>query len=169
MSGPAPKPVARRQRRNKTPELVVQDGGGNALLPPASRYWLKQTRDAWADYWGSALAQIVEEDTDGPAIRRLFNLNDERERAYRGYRQDRLVIGSQGQRVINPLARVMSALDAEIRQLEDRLGLTPKARLQLGITYGEAAKSLEALNSALGGDDGDDDETKEEDPRLAAV
>jgi hypothetical protein len=45
--------------------------------------------------------------------------------------------------------RQRSAVDAEIRQLEDRFGLHPKAGLQLGIVAGEAARSLEELNARI--------------------
>ena len=169
MPGPAPKPPARRQRRNqKAATLRIVKGAGKLANPPAApKHWYKKTRDAWSTFWRSELAQIVEPDTDGPAIERLFSLYDERERAYRGYQKARLVVGSQGQLVLNPLARMMTALDAEIRQLEDRLGLTPKSRLQLGITFGEAAKSLDAINRALAGDHGEEEEElDEEDPRF---
>ncbi len=53
----------------------------------------------------------------------------------------------------------MRAYDAEIRQLEDRFGMTPRARLQLGITFSESVRSLEALNQSFIADD------DEEDPR----
>jgi P27 family predicted phage terminase small subunit len=113
---------------------------------------LKVTRDNWNSYWSSRLAQSVDA-SDMPAIIRLFTMHDERERAYRAYRKERLVLGSKGQMVISPLARVMTTLDAEIRQMEDRLGMTPKARAQLGISFTEAVKSMSQLNAALEVDD----------------
>ena len=165
MPGPGPKNSERRQRANRAPSLhVVVGGGPKVVAPPPQKHWLQQTREAWAAYWSSDLAQVIDPATDGPAVLRLFTLHDERERAYRGYRKKRVVTGSRRQQVTNPLARVMIALDAEVRQLEDRLGLTPRARLQLGVTYGEAARSLEAMNHALEADYGAD--ADEEDPRL---
>jgi hypothetical protein len=107
------------------------------------------TREQWKSYWSSPLSQVAERGTDLPAIQRLFSLRDERERAYRGYRKRRLVLGSKGQKVLNPLGKQMMALDAEIRQLEDRFGLNPKSRAMLGITLGEAKRSLEDLNREL--------------------
>lgn len=124
-------------------------------MPPAPRGLLKLTRQLWSDYWRSALALVVQLGTDMPAVRRLFTLYDERERAYRAYRKERLVLGSEGQRVLNPLGRQMCRFDAEIRQLEDRLGLTPRSRLQLGIVYGEAKGSLDEINRSLEIDDQD--------------
>ncbi len=164
MPGPIPKPDDRRQRQNTRPELPTT-APGPAPDPPAGL--LKTTRDQWETYWRSSLARYVDQDTDRPAIERLFTLYDERERALQGYRKSRLVKGSQGQPVLNPLARLMSTLDSEIRQLEDRLGLNPKARATLGITFGEAARSLADLNRALTSEVSDGEE--EEDPRLRAI
>lgn len=95
------------------------------------------------------MIKAVEIDTDIQAVRRLFTLYDERERAYRGYRKDRLLVGSRGQTVLNPLGRAMSVFDAEIRHLEDRLGMNPRARLQLGIALGETTNSMRDLNEGL--------------------
>jgi P27 family predicted phage terminase small subunit len=120
---------------------------------------LISTQGLWRKFWKSALAGAMEPESDTGAIVRLFTLYDERERAFRAYRRKRLIEGSQGQMVLNPMARAMSVFDAEIRQLEDRLGLTPRARLQLGIQLGEAAKSLQELNRML------DDDHEDSDPR----
>ena len=60
-----------------------------------------------------------------------------------------MITGSQGQAIVNPMYRQRTAVDAEIRQLEDRFGLHPKAGLTLGIVYGEAARSLEELNARI--------------------
>ena len=74
-------------------------------------------------------------------------------------------MGSQGQPVLNPLGRQLSSSDAESRQLEDRFGLTPMARLRLGVQIGTAARSLDDLNRQLDHDDQD----KTEDPRLQVI
>jgi len=128
-------------------------------IPPAPKGLLKLTSVQWERYWRSAVGQAADIDTDLPAITRLFTLYDERERAYRAFRKQRFVSGSQGQMVLNPMGRHMNVLDAEIRQMEDRLGLTPRSRLQLGITLNEAHRSLEELNRSL------DFDEEEEDPR----
>jgi len=60
-----------------------------------------------------------------------------------------MISGSQGQKILNPMYRQRTSVDAEIRQLEDRFGLHPKAGLTLGIVYGEAARSLEELNARI--------------------
>ena len=68
---------------------------------------------------------------------------------WRTARKARLVEGSQGQPRINPLFTTIATMDAEIRQLEDRFGLSPRARLALGIQLGEAHRSLADLNAAF--------------------
>jgi P27 family predicted phage terminase small subunit len=117
--------------------------------PEPSKRWLKTTRDAWVVLWDHNLTGAYEP-TDLPALRRLFDLRDQRARFERAVASRPLVEGSQGQQVLNPLARQVSALDGEIRALEDRFGLTPAARLRLGITLGEAAKTLADLQRGLG-------------------
>jgi hypothetical protein len=74
---------------------------------------------------------------------------EERERMDTYLREEPMTVGSQGQKILNPMYRQRTSVDAEIRQLEDRFGLHPKAGLQLGIVYGEAARSLEELNARI--------------------
>jgi hypothetical protein len=112
-------------------------------------------------FWTSSVSGLVEE-ADQPAVRRLFTLYDERERALRAFRRARFLAGSKGQPVLNPLARLMLVLDAEIRKLEEVFGIGPVARLKAGIAFAEATRSLQDLNDALTSDE-------HEDPRLEAI
>ena len=76
---------------------------------------------------------------------------DRWEQAEKGKRPrgKRVVEGSQGQPRANPLYKQVQEFQAEARQLEDRFGLSPKARLALGISMVEAAMSMDALNQRL--------------------
>ena len=118
---------------------------------------------AWQSLWASPLASAFLA-SDLPALGRLFELRDERVRASRVARRDRVVPGSKGQPVLSPMVGYVATLDAEIRNLEDRFGLTPRARLQLGVTFGEAHRSLADVNASFLEDDRHDDDR--EDPRL---
>ncbi len=141
---PDRKPAARRQRRNK-PNLIVLDGGAKKVsVHAAPKGLLQETRASWQAFWGSPLARIIES-TDLPALRRLFLLYDEHARCWRAFRTKRIVAGSRGQVRLNPLGQFICALASEIRQLERVFGFSPRARLQLGLTYGEAQRSLEDL------------------------
>ena len=79
---------------------------------------------------------------------RLATLIDERERILN---KQRKIVWSliQGQAVLNPLYSAMLKIDAEIRQLEDRLGMNPKSRISLGIQLGQMKKTLADLNADL--------------------
>jgi P27 family predicted phage terminase small subunit len=149
-----PKPSERRQRRNAPSAAIVALPVQPLVVPDAPGGVLAVTRERWSAFWRSPLAGAVAVDSDLSALERLFTLYDERERAYRAYRRERLVTGSTGQLVLNPLGRQMAVMDSEIRQLEDRFGLNPLARARLGITIGEAARTLADLNRALEEDDG---------------
>lgn len=145
--GPPPKKGAiRRQgrrgpiRRAEVVELPVATPD-----PPAPRStWLAPIRRDWEAFWGGKLAPLLTDD-DVPALRRLYDLRDERDRIRRVARGQYLVAGSKGQHALNPLLRQAQALDAEIRMLEDRFGLNPMARLRLGISLGQATRTLEDL------------------------
>jgi P27 family predicted phage terminase small subunit len=163
MPGPPPKPVNRRQRTGRA-DLGLVEATTGAVVPPAPRGLLKATREAWAAFWSSPVAAAVDRVSDLPAVERLFELRDERQRCWRAVRSERLVVGSKGQVAINPLARRVSTLDREITALEDRFGLSPLARLKLGVQFHEAARSLEELNRLLARADDD-----EPDPRIVEV
>ncbi|GAB2714484.1 P27 family phage terminase small subunit [Streptomyces bullii] len=159
--GPAPKDPERRQRRNAAKDLEVVTGAAVEVpeppAPPAGL--LKRTRDRWAEYWASPVAKLADPVSDLPALERLFVLYDDLERSNAAVKKTgHMVTGSQGQAVLNPLLRHIQVTQGEVRQLEDRFGLSPRARLSLNVTLGEAAKSIADLNSEFmsGGDDDDD-------------
>lgn len=159
--GPAPKDPEQRQRRNAPKALAVVAPGVEAAMevpqPPGGL--LKRTRDRWAAYWESPVAKLADPVSDLTALERLFRLYDDLERGNATVaKQGHMVTGSQGQAVMNPLLRHMQSVMAEVRQLEDRFGLSPRARLSLNVTLGEAAKSLADLNAefTVGGEDDDD-------------
>lgn len=164
--GPTSKPDDRRQRRNKPASPLVFAKGDIDLskIPTPREGMLRETVDNWNTYWRSDLALTVRR-AQIPMVRRLFDRYDERERSFRLIRSEgRLTKGSQGQLVAHPLLKYIDACDAEIRQLEDRLGLSPKGFASLGSAVAGAANSLDELNRKLSSDDEADE--LEEDPRV---
>lgn len=165
-----PKSPAKRQGKTRRPlELVDLALEPITQAPPTPKGLLKASHQEWVDLWRKPLATVFTAE-HLPALERLFILKDERRRAYKGVRASadagggRLVKGSRGQMVLNPLLRYIGELDGEIRQLEDRFGLTPRAGFTLGIQFGEAARSLQNLNDGM-----ETDDPGEDDPRLAEV
>ena len=150
-----PKPTPLRQNRERRDYgLVVIDG--TLPEPPApTTGWLLSVKAEWVALWSSPLVQVMLPLTDAPGIRRLFGLRDERERMMREVRKSRMVKGSEGQPRPNPLYGQVVAFDAEIRQLEDRFGLSARSRLQLGISLGKAQAAVADMNAGLAASDGD--------------
>ena len=142
------KPLDQREHRIR-PTVVDIGAYKKREIPKLKGRYLKITKEWWEDFWNSDLASAVDTKSDQSAVYRLATLIDERERVYKQAKKERLVVGSQGQVVLNPLYSAMLKLDAEIRQLEDRVGMNPKARVSLGISIGQAKKSLSDLNAEL--------------------
>ena len=170
----ARKPADRRQRTN-TPdagELPAAVDPDLVEVPPPPRphgggRLLKATEEWWREFWRSPIAKLVDPRSDLRALSRLALLYDERDRALAAYKRKRSSTGSTGQLVVNPFAREIASLDGRIAQLEDRFGLTPKARLDLGVVYSEAHDALSELEQRIEAAFADDQEP--EDPRLRAV
>jgi P27 family predicted phage terminase small subunit len=151
MPGPLPKHPDRRHRRNVRDVRVLPLEVSQAA-PPAPTGLLKSTIARWEAYWRSPVAAAADPVTDLPLIERYFRALDELERCGRVFRKARVTAGSQGQIVLHPLARYLSQLSSELMALEDRLGLSPKSRAQLGMAIAEAQKTLGDL-AAIGYDD----------------
>ncbi len=166
---PPRKPAEKRQGRG------TRDVGHLALAAEAKPAFelpklggkppLKFTCEAWAAYWSSSLPQLLTE-ADKPALIRLFDLYDQRERMARAFRREPFSTGSTGQKVVNPAARELATLDVRMVALEDRFGITPLARMKLGIAIGEGARSLEDLNREF---EDDKDGRQDQDPRRLEV
>lgn len=146
--GPSPKPPERRQRHQAPVGQLVTLPDRVPDVPEAPPGLLAATRKAWDEFWSSEVAAAVDASSDMGAVRRLFSLVDERERAIRAYRRARLVAGSKGQPVLSPMFGAIRVLDVAILALEDRFGLTPRARAALGISIGQAKLTLDQLNAS---------------------
>ena len=164
MKGRPLKTPERRQGHRASRTLVLRPA---QKVPRAPDGLLVLTKERWAVYWKSDLASATRE-AHLPIVERLFYRYDERERAYRAVRrQGRVTEGSQGQLVAHPLLKYIDACDAEIRQLEDRLGLSPRGMAQLGSSFIAAQRSLDDLNRSMESEPEDHD--RDVDPRVQIV
>lgn len=128
MPGPPPNPNARR--RNVGPGFVKLPSSGRkapppelpATLPGTRRKWRAETLEWWEAVWRSPMAvEFLESDYHG-----LLRLAVLRDRDTRGM--------------------LLAKEHAEIRQLEDRFGLSPLARLKnrwVVVSDGEAGQGDE--------------------------
>ena len=82
--------------------------------------------------------------TDAYVIERYCVLHDRHHTLMRMIENDGLTsVGSQGQVVLHPAARLIADTEKQLGGLEDRLGLNPESRLRLGISSVEAQTKLD--------------------------
>jgi P27 family predicted phage terminase small subunit len=144
--GPLPKEEGARQNRRARSSLrLIDKYETEKPAAPDPPDGLSDARiDDWYRYFGSQLAGLVQE-TDMSAVRRLWNYYQQHDELTAIFAKSRLVAGSTGQPRMNPAADALLKLETAILRLENELGLTPSARLRLGITFADATNSLEKL------------------------
>ena len=141
-----PGPTRKRDavRRNEADVVDIRLVKGDGIDPgDPDPDWSPAVAAWWSDFWSQKELLLGLGSIDVHVVRRIAGLKQLREEAVAGLKGNPLVAGSQGQPVANPLSRVVLGYDSEIRQLEDRLGLSPRARLNLGVTFGQAHRSME--------------------------
>ena len=151
---PAPKkPADRRQRGRsrsdmRTNAVAVPDVAPRA--PEGLAAWSDATSGAWVELWSSPLA-VHYKQSDVAALCRLFTYRQRLDDALARAVAEPESKGSTGQMVISPWHAEIHRLEAAIGKLEDRFGLTPLARIRLGVSLEEgvslAAKNAELLRS----------------------
>jgi P27 family predicted phage terminase small subunit len=126
--------------------VPTEDPSLGLAVPEAPHALSDRSREAWTRLWSSPIARVMLPDLDGETLEMLLRMRDERDTEFRMGKRQRMVLGSQGQPVINPMLAHAMVLQKEIRALEDRLGLNPAARLRLGILLGDATRSIADVN-----------------------
>src|SRR5689334_10446712 len=137
MPGSPKKPLSIRQGHTKSvipKDVTLRDDAPPLPLPP--KKLLASSKQRWVAYWGSQIARAVDPVSDLHRVERWIRAVDEYERVYPVFVKERLTTGSTGQVTLNPLASYLKNLEGEIARAEVELGLTPMARLKLGITFG---------------------------------
>jgi hypothetical protein len=146
---PLPKPAAQRRRRNVVPGATKLPAAGlrtRAPALPGGSGMLASTRTWWKTAWASPMATVWL-DADVPALVRLAQLVDLTTREFAIVREGpREIVRSEAARVDGSVevrvvfdSPVTAALLAEMRQLEDRLGLSPLSRRRLQWEIDQAA------------------------------
>lgn len=158
------KPPGSQQGHRKQTGLELVVGAGPVEVPPAPKPaggLLKSSEKLWESYWKSISAQAALDVDQLGVAERWIVAHDEWVRATNAFRRKRIVEGSQGQPVLNPLASYIASREATLAKCEAELGLTPMARLKLGIAVGQAKMTAAELNRMTQepdhGDEGEDD------------
>lgn len=114
-----------------------------APKPPSGL--LTSSRERWANFWDSQAALAVDLASDMPRLIRWIQATDEYDRTARAIRQARLVKGSMGQPVLNPLVSYLVHLEGMITRTEKEFGMTPLARTRLNQKRPSADEELAEL------------------------
>ena len=148
---PAPKkPADRRQRDRSRSDMRVDMVVTPVIAPRAPAglvAWSDATSEAWVELWASPLAAHYKP-SDVSALRRLFGYRQRLDDALERAEAQPESLGSTGQMVISPWHAEIHRLEAAIGKLEDRFGLTPLARIRLGVSL-ETGVSLATQNAEL--------------------
>lgn len=134
----ARKPPGTRVRGSRTLDLVptpIDRVDRPMGRPSASPHWCPAVAEGWAQFWASPLAdpRIITE-ADKATLIRLFDYRQRLIEALERFDEAPTTIGSQGQEILSIWAAEVHRLEAAIARLEDRFGLTPAARLKLGVS-----------------------------------
>lgn len=132
----------RRARSNL--RLIDRHEADPAPTPDPPDHLSAARTDDWHHFFDSPLAGLVQR-TDMSVVRRLWGYYQQHDELTAIFQKSRLVAGSTGQPRMNPAADAILKLEGAILRLENELGLTPSARLRLGITFADASNSLEKL------------------------
>lgn len=144
-------------KRQKPPsELVYRRGGRvKALVPVTAANLAPRLPDdlgdhaaaVWTAFWASKVSGAVDLDADGEALRHWILCVDEREKLRVATSRAPVVKGSHEQLMLNPLFRRIRELNREVARAEEHFGMTPLARLRLGVTYLQEQAAKEDLEA----------------------
>lgn len=147
------KPPGRTQGHRRQHFVVLQGGQlvDQGAIPPPPPGLLVRSERRWEAFWRSPVAQVIDPAADLPRLVRWIKASDEWERVTKTINETgRLVRGSMGQPVLNPLFGYLAQLDAQLTRAESEFGMTPMARLRLGLSLGELALQQQRLERGRG-------------------
>jgi P27 family predicted phage terminase small subunit len=151
------RPLATRQGKSAPPPSLLLIPGDLEAAPEPPRGLLKTTRETWQAYWSSQVSRAVDRAADAQRLERWIHAVDQWHRANRTLRRFPLVKGSMGQPVLSPLADYVAKLERTIATAEEEFGMTPRARLRLGLHVADLARTAADLNAMIADDEEPDD------------
>lgn len=158
----------RRPQRTRVTSMALLPAGEEKIppLPDVAGGLLKATGLAWEAFWRSTPAAATET-VDMVLAERWILAYDEYRRSLNAFRRKRLVTGSTGQPVLNPIGTWVASREAAMHKAEAQLGIGTKARIDLGVSAGQARLTAEQLNKMTEESDADDVVDAEEAELLA--
>jgi P27 family predicted phage terminase small subunit len=110
--------------------------------------YLERATNLWVEVW--SMGNGFYRETDAHIIERYVTLQMRRAVLMAQLSNSYTTIGSQGQEVAHPAARLLNDVEGKLPGLEDRLGLNPDARLRLGLAVAETKSKLDAFIEEAG-------------------
>lgn len=141
------RPAADPQGHRSPPlPLPFEDAGPPAIPAPPDDLGPVGV-EVWNAVWSAGGSAYVEA-TDRWPIHRYAQFQERRVALLKIVEDEGWTAeGSKGQIIQHPAARVLNDVEGKLVPLEDRLGLSPEARLRLGITAAHARSALDAFLS----------------------
>lgn len=140
-----------REGRAERRTLRVVDPGEPRPVPRCPDGLQPGARRRWRAFWHSAVAAAIDLAADAEAIHRWAHCVSERERLQPLADKTPLVKGSTGQLTDNPLYGIIARYTKEIAYLEEHFGMTPLARMRLGLVATERENRVADLRRKLDG------------------
>ena len=136
------------QFRGVATRVLTPIKGEGRTVPPPPEGLRPEALAAWDALWHSPIAQSIDLNADGIALRRWICAVSERLDLH-----DSLAVGivmetRMGER-LDPRFGQLKELTREIAHYEEAFGLTPLARMRLGIAISAGASSIEDLKARL--------------------
>lgn len=118
------------------------DLGEEFLVPTPPVGLCAEAKEVWTAVW-LAGRTAYHPLTDSLVIERYAEMQARRRGFLRTLATEGFTsVGSQGNLVPHPVARMLTDVDAKLVGLEDRLGLSPESRIRLGISSIEKESKL---------------------------
>ena len=135
------RPKAAELKLGAKPKVVQLKPHAPVAVPSPPKSFNALGRRLWSEIWEAG--RTAYQQTDAHVIERYVSLLVRRRELLdlvelEGW----LSVGSTGQTVIHPAAKLLQDIETKLVPLEDRLGLNPESRLRLGISSVESQSKL---------------------------
>lgn len=118
-------------------------------IPTPPKDITAEARAAWRAFWLSPIAQAIDLNADGTALRRWIVAVSQRETLLDEIAGAETTKGSTGQDRLNPRYATLKELERTIAHYEEAFGMTPLARMRLGFAIQQGQSSIDDLKAKL--------------------
>ncbi len=140
-----PKPANTRQGNNST-KAAIPENSQLMPVPESPKTLGPWGQNLWRELWTAGAA--VYSATDKYIVERYCSLSERRRHLLEIVETEGwIAVGSTGNSVQHPCARLITEIETRLGPIEDRLGLNPESRLALGLTAIAHQSRLDAFLS----------------------